>query len=75
MRVIFILFIYFFYKFDQLKETFLREGLINSLSLIKLSKSLMLGVNLEPLNFSEILLITLKFPTMHYFGKVKPKRS
>ena len=61
-------------KFDQVKEAFFR-GPINSLSLIKSSKSLMLRVNLEPPNFYEILLIRLKSPQTHHFRKVIQKRS
>lgn len=60
---------------DHVKDTFLRGGSINSLSLMKSSNSLMLRVILEPPNFSKILLVTLKFPPTHHLGKVKPKRS
>ena len=46
--------------FDQVKKVFHKRGSINSHSLINPSKSLMLGVKLEPPIFSKILLVTLK---------------
>lgn len=48
--------------FDQVKDKLLREGSINSLSCEFIKKTLMLGVNLEPPNFFEILLMALNHP-------------
>ena len=62
-------------KLNEVKDTFLKGGSINSHSRIRSSKSLMLEVNLEPPNFYEILLMTLKSPLTHRFEKVKPERS
>ena len=60
------------YKLNQVNRTFLSGGSTNSLSLMKSSKSLMQGVNLElPIFFfffSEILLMTLKSHPTHQFG-------
>ena len=53
--------------FDQVKETFLKGESINSHSLMKSSKCLILGVNLESPNFFELLLTTLKFPHKYQF--------
>ena len=61
-------------SYDQVKDVFLRGGSINTLSLINPSKSLRLGVNLEPPNFYEILLVTLKSSLTHHFKRVRPKR-
>ena len=61
--------------FDQVNDVFRKEGSNNSQSLIKPSKSFMLEVKLEPPNFYELLLITLKSPPTHYKGKERPKMS
>ena len=46
--------------FDQVNGAFCKGGSSNSHYLIKPSKSLMLEVRLDPPNFSELLLMTLK---------------
>ena len=73
--------------FDQVKRSILYRGWLNLHSLIKISKSLMLGVTLQPPIFFENLLMTLKSSLppspkrararahTHQFRKVKPKRS
>ena len=46
--------------FDQVKQSILYRGWLNLHSLIKISKSLILGVTLQPPIFFENLLMTLK---------------
>ena len=59
--------------FDHVNDALLKGESINSQSLMKSSKSFMLRVNLEPPNFSELLLMTLKSPPTHpiFFNMVK----
>ena len=59
--------------FDQVNDAFHKGGSSNSHSLIKLSKSFILEVKLEPPNFSELLLMTLKSSTTHHNGKDRSK--
>ena len=59
--------------FNQVREAFLKGGSINSHSLMNSSKSLILGVNLEPLNFFELLLMTLKSPPYNNLGRLNKK--
>ena len=61
--------------FDQVNGVLRKGGSSNSHSLIKSSKSFMLGVKLEPPNFSELLLMTLKSLPTHQNGKESPKMS
>ena len=61
--------------FDQVNGAFRKGGSSNSHSLIKPSKSFMLEVRLDPPNFSEFLLMTLKSPPTHHNGKDKPNMS
>ena len=59
--------------FDQVNGALHKGGSNNSHSLIKPSKSFMLEVGLEPPNFSELLLMTLKSPPTHHNGKDRQK--
>ena len=61
--------------FDQVNGAFHKDGSINSHSLIKSLKSFMLEVRLDPPNFSELFLMTLKSPPTQHNGKDRPKMS
>lgn len=59
--------------FDNVKDAFLREGSINSLSFMNPSKSLILEVKLAPPNVSKIFLMRLKSPQHTILDKLNQK--
>lgn len=59
--------------FDNVKDAFLREGSINSLSFMNPSKSLILEVKLAPPDVSKIFLMRLKSPQHTILDKLNQK--